>query len=444
MTNTAQDDNTVYVSFTPKQQEAIDYLEDNKTREVLYGGAAGGGKSWVGCSWIIKNCLRYNGTRYLIGRSKLDALKKTTLNTFFEVCNAWKIKGGIHYKYNGQTNVITFFNGSEILLKDLFLYPSDRNFDSLGSLEITGAFIDEANQVTEKAKSVLASRIRYKLDENNIIPKLFMSCNPAKNWVYSEYYRPSLDGTIKPHRKFIQAKVTDNVHISSHYETQLKDLDLVSRKRLLDGDWEYDNSDDVLIDYGAITNMFGNKVEEGQRYITCDVARFGKDKSVVMLWNGLAVTQLKTFATNTITELADYIQDLHKVHSVPLYNIIVDEDGVGGGLKDILRCRGFVNNSQALKKENYTNLKTQCYYKLADQINKGQLSVCPIDVDIKADLIQELEQVKRTKIDADTKLSILSKDKIKDIIGRSPDYSDALMMRMYYEIDQNTGKYFIQ
>ena len=441
MTNT---DNTVVVEFTAKQKEAMTYLLDNSTKEVLYGGAAGGGKSWVGCSWIIRMCLQHKGTRYLIGRSKLDALKKTTLNTFFEVCSHWNLKGGEHYKYNGQTNVITFYNGSEILLKDLFLYPSDRNFDSLGSLEITGAFIDEANQVTEKAKNVLASRIRYKLDENNLVPKLFMSCNPAKNWVYSEYYRPSLDGSIRSYRKFIQAKVTDNEFISKHYEEQLSQMDLVSRKRLLDGDWEYDNSDDVLIDYGAITNMFTNKVEEGQRYITCDVARFGKDKSVVMLWNGLAVTQLKTFATNTITELAEYIQGLHKTYQVPLYNIIVDEDGVGGGLKDILRCRGFVNNSQALKKENYTNLKTQCYYKLADQINKGQLAMCTIDVDIKADLIQELEQVKRTKIDADTKLSILSKDKIKDIIGRSPDYSDALMMRMYYEIDANTGKYFIQ
>jgi phage terminase large subunit len=441
MTNT---DSRVVVEFTAKQKEAMNYLLDGSTKEVLYGGAAGGGKSWVGCSWIIRMCLQHKGTRYLIGRSKLDALKKTTLNTFFEVCSHWNLKGGEHYKYNGQTNVITFYNGSEILLKDLFLYPSDRNFDSLGSLEITGAFIDEANQVTEKAKNVLASRIRYKLDENNLVPKLFMSCNPAKNWVYSEYYRPSLDGSIRSYRKFIQAKVTDNEFISKHYEEQLSQMDLVSRKRLLDGDWEYDNSDDVLIDYGAITNMFTNKVEEGSRYITCDVARFGKDKSVVMLWNGLAVTQLKTFATNTITELAEYIRELHKTYQVPLYNIIVDEDGVGGGLKDILKCRGFVNNSTALKKENYSNLKTQCYYKLADQINKGQLAMCTIDVDIKADLIQELEQVKRTKIDADTKLSILSKDKIKDIIGRSPDYSDALMMRMYYEIDANTGKYFIQ
>ena len=41
-------------------------------------------------------------------------------------------------------------------------------------------------------------------------------------------------------------------------------------------------------------------------------------------------------------------------------------------LKDYLRCQGFVNNAKALKGENYQNIKTQCYYKLADMINKAQ------------------------------------------------------------------------
>jgi len=45
---------------------------------------------------------------------------------------------------------------------------------------------------------------------------------------------------------------------------------------------------------------------------------------------------------------------------------------------------------------------------------------------------KELEQVKRDKIDSDGKLQLLSKEKVKESIGRSPDYSDALMMRMYF------------
>ena len=66
------------------------------------------------------------------------------------------------------------------------------------------------------------------------------------------------------------------------------------------------------------------------------------------------------------------------------------------------------------------------------------------NTNIKEELTKELEQVRRDKIDKDTKLAILPKEKVKQILGRSPDYSDALMMRMYYELRPNIGKYFIQ
>jgi phage terminase large subunit len=127
---------------------------------------------------------------------------------------------------------------------------------------------------------------------------------------------------------------------------------------------------------------------------------------------------------------------------VNLGNIIVDEDGVGGGLKDILRCKGFTNNARALKGENYSNMKTQVYYKMASMMNKGQVSLSSAkDIELKNTIIQELEQVKRTKIDSDAKLSMISKDKVKEMLGRSPDYSDAIAMRFYYEIRSNVGRY---
>ena len=430
--------------FTPKQKKCLKYLFDNKTKEVLFGGAAGGGKSWVGCSYLITMCLQYPKTRYLMGRSKLDALKKTTLNTFFEVCTEWNLKAIKDYTFNGSSNVITFYNGSEIILKDLFLYPSDRNFDSLGSLEITGAFIDEANQITEKAKNVVASRLRYKLDENGLIPKMLMTCNPAKNWVYSEYYRPAQDNTIKHYRKFIQSLVIDNNYISKHYETQLSQLDELSKQRLLFGNWEYDATADSLIDYNSIMSMFSQKGIEGDKYITCDVARFGSDKTVIMLWQGLHIRYIRTILKSAVNEVVDEIKKLQQENGVNLRNIIVDEDGVGGGVKDYLRCQGFTNNARALKGENYQNLKTQCYYKLADQINKGQIGVSCSDVNVKNYITEELEQVRTKDADKDNKLQIIQKDTVKSILGRSPDYADAISMRMFYEIDSNFGKYFVQ
>jgi|TARA_R110002020_G_scaffold379837_2_gene591079 phage terminase large subunit len=434
----------IEANFTHTQEQAIEYLFDKTTTEVLFGGAAGGGKSWVGCSWLILMCLKYPKTRYLMGRSKLDSLKKTTFNTFLEVCETWNLKAGKHYNFNGGSNVVTFYNRSEIILKDLFLYPSDRNFDNLGSLEITGAFIDEANQITEKAKNIVASRMRYKLDDFGIIPKLLMTCNPAKNWVYTQYYRPSKEGKQKTHRKFIQSLVDDNEYISKYYKTQLQTLDELSKQRLLFGNWEYDASKDNLIEYDAIINMFSQKGIQGEKYISCDVARYGSDRTVVMLWQGLHIKKIRTLLKSSVNEVVDVVRQMQQEDQVNLRNIIVDEDGVGGGVKDYLRCQGFVNNARPIKGENYQNLKTQCYYKLADLINKGQIGIDCEDISIKNNIIEECEQIRMKDADKDNKLQMIPKDTVKDIIGRSPDYSDALAMRMYYEIDASFGKYFIQ
>lgn len=431
-------------NFTYTQEQAIEYLFDNTTTEVLFGGAAGGGKSWVGCSWLVLMCLKYPKTRYLMGRSKLDSLKKTTLNTFFEVCDHWNIKANKHFNFNASSNVITFYNKSEIILKDLFLYPSDRNFDNLGSLEITGAFIDEVNQITEKAKNVVSSRMRYKLDEFNLIPKMLMTCNPAKNWVYTQYYRPSKEGNQKPYRKFIQSLVDDNEYISKYYKTQLQTLDELSKQRLLFGNWEYDATKDNLIEYDAILNMFEQKGVEGEKYISCDIARFGSDKTVIMYWQGLHLKKIRTLLKSAINDVVSEIRDIQQTNQVKLTNIIIDEDGVGGGAKDYLRCKGFVNNARPLKNENYQNLKTQCYYKLADLINKGQVGIDCNDITIKNQIIEECEQVRMKDADKDGKLKIIPKETVKNIIGRSPDFADALAMRMFYEIDSSFGKYFVQ
>ena len=189
------------MELLPKQENAVYYLKDNTTKELLYGGAAGGGKSALGCLWLIEMCQKYPKSRWLMGRSKLKALKETTLNTFFELSTMLGLSD--QYNYNSQSNIIYWNNGSEILLKDLFLYPSDPNFDSLGSLEITGAFIDECNQIVYKAWQIVTSRCRYKLTEFDLIPKVLGTCNPSKNWAYKEFYKRNRDSNLPKEKKFI-------------------------------------------------------------------------------------------------------------------------------------------------------------------------------------------------------------------------------------------------
>lgn len=419
--------------LTKKQTKALDRLEDNITSEVIFGGGVAGGKSALGVYWIIKNCLKYPGSRWLMGRAVLKTLKDTTLNSFYDVCKLQGIKSGQHYQYNAQSNIITFSNGSAIYLKDLFQYPSDKNFDELGSLEISGAFIDECNQITEKAWNIVKSRIRYKLTEFNIIPKMLGTCNPAKGYVYNNFYKPTKDGTISESKAFIQSLITDNPYISEHYIHSLQSLDKVSKERLLFGNWEYDDNDNALIEYDKIIDLFRNEhVPAGKGYISADIARFGKDKTLIMVWSGFRVTEIHRLSNKATNEVAAFIKHLAKKHSIPYSQIICDEDGVGGGVVDY-GFKGFVNNSKALT-GNYINLKSECYYKLAELINQAGVWVMTEDVTIKKELTEELEWVQRHNADKDGKLAVLPKDKVKEHLGRSPDISDALMMRMWFEL----------
>lgn len=427
--------------LTIKQTLALDKLEDDVTTEALFGGGAGGGKSAFGCYWQIKRRLKYPGTRGVIGRSSLKTLKETTLNSFFQVAAMQQLKANTHYHLNQQSNTIKFFNGSEILLKDLFCYPSDPNFDELGSLEITDAFVDECNQVVERAWNILKSRIRYKLDENGLIPKILGSCNPSKNWVYGRFYKPSKEGILIPQRHFIQSLITDNPHISKHYRENLLSLDNNSKERLLYGNWEYDDDPSILIAYEKILDAFTNSfVAPGEKYITADIARFGKDKTVIGVWSGYRLERIVSIAKNSIDEAVRVINELANTYSVPKSNIIADEDGVGGGVVDLLKCRGFVNNSSALvnpgnwAKENFNNLKSQCYFKLAELINNGLIFVANATVEDKQSLIEELEQIKQHNMDKDTTKQVLPKEKIKELIGRSPDLSDMMMMRCWFTL----------
>jgi len=429
-----------------KQTIAIDYLEDANTNVILYGGGAGGGKSMLGAYWVLKQCLKFPNTRYVIGRSRLKNLKETTLRSLFEVCEIQGLTANVDFTYNETKSLITIHQTkSEIILKDLFHYPSDPNFDSLGSMNITGAFIDEATEITPMAFNVIQSRMRYKLDENNLIPKLLMTCNPSKGWIYSEFYKKFKDGTLDDNKQFVQSLVTDNPNISKHYIKQLQQLDVLNQKRLLFGDWEYSDEDTQLFSIDALNDMFTNNFVSsvGVKFISVDVARFGRDMSVICLWNGWRVESIKTLDKNSIDELATIVDQIAKDNNVQRSNIVADSDGVGGGFVDILKgCKSFVNNAKAMDNENFRNLKTQCYYKFAQKVTNGQIFINTNDKTLQQNIIMEFEMVKQHDVDKDNKLMITPKDKIKQLLGRSPDIADALIMRIYFELNKTKILYF--
>lgn len=435
------------IKLTKRQTIAWDYLMDNTTNELIFGGSAGGGKSMLASLWLMTMCLKFPGIRTLLGRTTLSSLKQTSLNTLFEVLKMSGLESEKHYVYNGQSNTITFYNKSEIILKDLESKPSDPNFDSLAGIEITCAVIEEASQVTRMAYNIVKSRLRFKLNEFNLIGKILMTTNPSQGFIKSEFYIPYVEERLPENIKFIPSLPNDNPHLPQSYLDMLNSLPQEQRKRLLLGDWNYNEDIDSLFDFDSIAlSSFRNPPNPSEKkYICIDVARFGGDSTVISIWVGLTVVEIIRYNKIDGDTLYNHINDLISKHGIHPSQVIADSDGVGGFLVDRLRCTSFVNNSRPLHDQNFTNLKSQCYVKLSDLIKDGKISINVLDPSIVDELTQQLLAIKLKDVEKDGKVGVIGKDLMKKMLGVSPDIADSIMLRMYYEVKnlKSTGKYSV-
>lgn len=441
---------------SPKQDIAWKYLHDRTTNDVLFGGAAGSGKSYFGCAWIILSCLRYPGIRCIIAREEIKSIRGSTLVTFREVLSDFGLERGSHFKIKENPDLLCeFTNESVVVFTELKYYPSDPEFERLGSTPYTFAFLEEASQISEKAYETVATRLRWKMDRYKLIPKIFLTCNPHKGWLYKEFYKPDRDNRLEKHRKFVRSLVTDNPNpdfVRIYKERLQKIKDPITRGRLLDGDWEYSISDNALYNYESLMALFYNtQVKPGKVCLTADVSRFGKDETIILRWSGFRVEETysiphsRTDSVKPAVKIAQFLEGLEDRYNIERCNIVVDEDGVGGGVVDLLPgCTGFMANHKPIvvnhkEPENYQNIKAQCAYYAADIINENLLYINIADPELQERIIAEGEAYKKRGFDEDKKLSITPKKEVKEQLnGKSPDYFDNIIMRMRLELVPDT------
>lgn len=214
---------------------------------ILGGGAAGGGKSYLGSCWLVSSCMRFSDIRAVVARKTLKSLKGSTWNTIKKVCKEWGLKEGVHYKINNLDGILTFWNDSVIIMQEMVDLPSDPNFERFGSSEFTIAFIDEVSEISERAVEVLFSRLRWRTAETFKTARMMMSTNPCITWVRSRFVQDDEGNpiTCREGEAYVPFSVFDNPDIQfvqTYVAALNKITDKATRERLLYGNWDFVDS----------------------------------------------------------------------------------------------------------------------------------------------------------------------------------------------------------
>ncbi len=299
--------------------------------------------------------------------------------------------------------------------------------------------------------------------------------------IFSEIPEADRDTMVKS-VTFIFGNIYHNkilVEQDPSYLGNLLAQDPTDKARLLQGNWKIKQDDDALCNFERVKDVFTNALNEyeqdekgnfklnsgGQKIqknlakkITVDAARFGRDLAVVAGWVGMRVKywRIRT-KCDTVTLRAD-IEEVRALLGCGKSDVLVDQDGIGGGVVDEGGYQGFSGGGSVLLmpgsriKENYANLKTQCWYHFSeDYVNKGLVAIDLGNVkvdgvetksvrigseifEIEKLIKQDLRCFKRKDADHEGKKRMNSKEEQKIILnGRSPDFGDTIMMRMFFE-----------
>lgn len=225
------------------RQQYADDLAD-QVDDLLYGGAAGGGKSEWALHRANRLSLKHPGHKTLALRRTFPRLRDSLIERSLERFDTSQAR------YHSGEKVWKYANGSKIT----FGYcDNEEDVSQYLSTEYDLIIFDELTEFTERMFTKIRSRCRTRMVKRRmgVRPHVIAMTNPGQIghvWVKRYFvtatdYGQSIvtydlgDGYTRT-AAFVPAKVSDNPHIDPDYVRNLRSMDEVSQRQYLHGDWD--------------------------------------------------------------------------------------------------------------------------------------------------------------------------------------------------------------
>lgn len=223
--------------FRPNPKQQI-FLQCKK-RHVAYGGARGGGKSWVVDFKIALLGRRYGKPDEFSAGIKMCLIRRTLKDLERNHLSQLKLLIGKFAKYNANDKQFIFRNGATL---QLAYCDNDNDADHFQGIEYDVIFIEEATQLQPEWIKKIVTSCR---GINDFPHRVYYTCNPGgpgHGYIKRLFVDRIFEGNEKAEDyEFIQAKVTDNpilMEYSPEYVSFLQNLPPKIRAGWLEGSWE--------------------------------------------------------------------------------------------------------------------------------------------------------------------------------------------------------------
>jgi phage terminase large subunit len=410
-----------FLSLSPEQQKeylrlyltqvvpCLEVFRDPAPYKISYGGR-GSGKSWSFGSLLAQE-LSSEKHNLLCCREIQKSLEESSYKLLVETIDRLKLPGW-HIKKDSLENK----NGSKIIfrgLKDL------RASNAIKSLEgYDRAWIEEAQSISLESLQLLLPTIRMNGSE------IWASYNPNTEEDAIEMLK-TREGAV-----VVKCNWSDNPWFSDRLASE-READYKFNPELARHIWEGEylsQADNAVMSRIAVHEAMSRNVDpDGNFQIAVDVARYGSDSSIISSRKGLKMLDIKEYKNTSLVELCDRIETA--AGNKKNVRIKVDETGVGGGVVDILKSRGYTE----VMGINFGS-KPQDTDKFADLPSEMWCTFPISEVSLINDsgLFHELTD-RRYSYDHKARRQVESKDAYKSRNnGKSPDKADSVLM-LYYE-----------